>query len=168
MNPLALPIKPSLFIQKNMPLFLNRFTIFYTLDESQIQYCIHEIKSDKDVSCSIEINMDCEKKRINVLMFYPGLEQLPDTRYFSSVCFFLIIHHFTLFFHLTSNYSIFLRTKETVYNDFYSHLLDFKFLIERTLNDAMVDANCHFFPIDVDVSMITERIDSADYNGHEA
>jgi hypothetical protein len=149
--------KPSLFIQKNTPPFLDRFGIFFTIDGPQIGYCISELKSKKDISCSIEISMDREKKRIDVLMFYPGLSQLPDTHYFSAVCFFLVIHHFTLYFHLTSEYSIFLRTKPNIYNSFYAHFIDFKFSINHNGKDLLGDASCRFHPMDVDVSMITER-----------
>lgn len=151
-------LKPSLFMQENTPFFLDRFKISYSQDESQMQYCISEIKSNKNVSCSIEISMDENTKHINVLMFYPGLDQLPDTHYFSSVCFFLIIHHFTQFFHLTSQYSICLNTKRIIYNSFYSHCDDFKFVQDNDKNNEMVDATSLFHPMDVDVSMITKQL----------
>lgn len=150
-------LKPSLFIQKHTPFFLSRFKISYTQDESEIEYCISEIKTKKNVSCSIEISMDADTKRINVLMFYPGLDQLLDTHYFSSVCFFLIIHHFTQFFHLSSQYSICLKTKKIIFNSFYSHCDDFKFILCSEKNNEMVNITSFFKPLGVDVSMISEK-----------
>ncbi len=151
------PKNPSRFIQKHIPAFLERFDIDFTIDGHQIQYFVNETETKKEISCSIEVSLDKKNKRIDMLMFYPGLDRLSGTRYFSSTCFFLVMHHFMQHFHLKNDYSIFLRSELDTFDRFYAQFLDFDFLVYGMDKDHLVNASCRFQPMDVDVSMIIER-----------
>ncbi|MCB2184222.1 MAG: hypothetical protein KQH63_19525 [Desulfobulbaceae bacterium] len=155
-SPILIGYHP-LFVAEKIPLFLQRFGISFTVEGSQITYCVYEKASGKDVSCSLEICIDHPAQRINVLMFYPGLSQLLDTHYFSAACFFLVIYHFAQYFKVSADYTIHLETKVHTFNSFYARLKDFDFQILHRISDTDVELSCHFCPLVFDTSVIGQR-----------
>ncbi|MCJ7616868.1 MAG: hypothetical protein MUO43_10075, partial [Desulfobacterales bacterium] len=79
------------------------------------------------------------------------------TRYFSTVCFFMVMQHLTNFYHIEYDCQILLNTKKAVFNTFYALLKDFGFYILVSGEKDLVDIESRFLSLAMDTSMINER-----------
>lgn len=152
----SLPTEISSFMLLHIPEFSDRFGISYTIDGPQLEYFVYEKKTGLDISCSMTLSHDAKQKKIRVMTFYPGICLQQGCRYLSSVCFFLILHHFAAFNHLGSDNRILINTRKGIYDLFYSRLLDFDFQILQGEEDR-IDITSQFLPLLLDASMFDER-----------
>lgn len=151
------PTKLSAFMTSHLPDFFNYFGIYFSIDGPQIEYFVYQKKTGLDISCSLTNNFDDKAGQINVMTFYPGLWQHPGTRYFSAVCFFMVMHHFANFHHINFDCRICLNTKKGVFDTFYSLLKDFDFNIQLLGKEEQVNIESHFLFSVIDTSMFIER-----------
>ncbi len=149
--------KSSMFMANHLPVFLTNFGINFCIDGPQLEYFVYKKTTGQDISCSLTIDFDKPSGQINVMTFYPGLLLHPRTRYFSAVCFFMVLNHFANFHHITFDCRICLNTKQEVFDDFYSLLKDFDFHVMLIGKDNRVEIESCFFPLDIDTSMLIER-----------
>ncbi|AGF79396.1 hypothetical protein UWK_02865 [Desulfocapsa sulfexigens DSM 10523] len=147
----------STFITSHLPQFLDHFGINYCIDGPQIEYFVFQKITGADISCSVTINLDETAGQINVMTFYPGLLLHPKTRYFSAVCFFMILNHFANFHHIVNGCRISLNTRPEVFEHFYSLLKDFDFHVLLIGKGGQIAIESCFFPLGVDTSMLIER-----------
>ncbi|MCI5123328.1 MAG: hypothetical protein D3925_02325 [Candidatus Electrothrix sp. AR5] len=147
----------SAFMASHLQDFFNHFGVNFCIDGPQLEYFVYKKITGLDISCSLTINFDKTAEQINVMTFYPGLLLHPKTRYFSAVCFFMVLNHFANFHHITCDCKIFLKTKRDVFDNFYSLLKDFDFLVLLTGKDEQVEIESCFFPLGIDTSMFSER-----------
>ena len=157
MNAICPEAMSSFFISSHLPDFLNHFGMNFCIDGPQLEYFVYKKTTGKDISCSLTVNFDELAGQINVMTFYPGLCLHPNSRYFSAVCFFMVLNHFANFHHIHSDCRIFLKTRNEVFNDFYSLLNDFDFHVLLLGKDNSVDIESCFFPLGIDTSMLLER-----------
>ena len=148
----------STFMRSHIPEFLDRFGINYTIDGPQLEYFVYEKRSGLDISCSLTIGFDEATEEIKVMTFYPGICLQQGARYLSSVCFFLVMHHFAAFHHRESDGHILVNTRQGIYDTFYARLQDFQFHILREGEKDRIDIASPFLPILTDTSMIIERL----------
>ncbi len=147
----------SAFIDSHLSDFLDHFGIGFCVDGPQVEYFVYQKVSGKDISCSLTVNLDRDAEKINVMTFYPGLCLHPRTRYFSAVCFFMVLNHFANFHHIKCGCRILLKTRKDVFDDFYSLLKDFDFHVSLIGKDALLEIESCFLPLGIDTSMIIER-----------
>jgi len=147
----------SAFIASHLPDFLNQFGMNFCIDGPQLEYFVYQKTTGKDISCSLTVNFDEDAGQINVMTFYPGLCLHPSTRYFSAVCFFMVLNHFANFHHIKCNCRILLRTQKEVFDNFYSLLKDFDFHVSLTGKDTLVEIESCFLPLGIETSMLFER-----------
>jgi len=147
----------STFMLSHLPEFLDRFGINFTIDGPQLEYFVYEKKSGLDISCSMTLSLDAAAGQIRVMTFYPGICMQQGVRYLSSVCFFLVMHHFAAFHHLGSDRYILINTRRGIYDSFYARLQDYQFHILRGGEEDRIDIASPFLPILIDTSMVIER-----------
>ena len=157
MNDIRPDAKYSVFMSSHLPDFLNDYGINFTIDGPQLDYFVYKKTTGKDISCSLTFDFNKQAGQIDVMTFYPGLYLHPCTRYFSAVCFFMVLNHFANFHHITSECRIFLKTRSEVFYDFYSLLNDFDFHVLLSGKDNRVEIESCFFPLGIDTSMLLER-----------
>ena len=153
----------SAFMVSNLPEFFDRFGISFTIDGPQLEYFVYEKKTGLDISCSLTVSFDDTTGQISVMSFYPGLYLHPGTRYFSAVCFFMVMQHLTNFYHIECDCRILLNTKKEVFNTFYALLKDFGFYILVSGEKDLVDIESRFLSLAMDTSMINERAPVDEY-----
>lgn len=142
----------------HLPDFFNHFGINFCIDGPQLEYFVYQKITGQDISCSLTVNFDEVAAEINVMTFYPGLNLHPETRYFSAVCFFMILNHLANFYHITCDCRILLTTKKEVFTGFYSLLKDFDFHVMLIGNDERIEIESCFLPGGIDTSMFIERL----------
>jgi hypothetical protein len=147
----------SAFMASHLHAFFDRFGINYAIDGPQLEYFVYERKTGQDISCSLTVSLDEAARQINVMTFYPGLCLLHGTRYFSAVCFFIVMQHFANFHHIRSDYQILLSTGPDAFDTFYSLLKDFDFHILINGEKGLVAIQSSFLSQTMDTSMINER-----------
>ena len=147
----------STFMLSHIPEFLDRFGINFTIDGPQLEYFVYEKKSGLDISCSMTLGLEAPRGQIRVMTFYPGICMQQGARYLSSVCFFLVMHHFAAFHHLGSDGHILINTRQGIFDSFYARLKDFHFYIQRGGEEDRIDIASPFLPILTDTTMIVER-----------
>ena len=157
MNDIRPDARFSVFMSSHLPDFFNHFGINFSIDGPQLEYFVYKKPTGIDIYCSLTFNFDEPARQINVMTFYPGLWLHPSTRYFSAVCFFMVLNHFANFHHINSDCRIVLNTKKEVFNNFYSLLNDFDFHVLLIGNDNHVEIESCFFPLGYDTSMLIER-----------
>lgn len=150
------PNKVSDFMISHHHDFFDHFGINFNIDGPQLEYFVYTKKTGLDISCSITVNFDGGANQINVMTFYPGLYQFSGTRYFSAVCFFMVMQHFSSFHNIQHDCRICLNTPKLVFDNFYESLKDFDFQIELYGEENRVDIASHFLPISIDTSIILE------------
>lgn len=157
MNAPLLPVKISAFMASHLPDFLDHFEISFCVDGPQVEYFVSQKTSGLDISCSLTVSLDEATGQVHVMTFYPGLWQHPETRYFSAVCFFMVLNHFANRHHIVGDCHIHLNTRTGVFDDFYALLKDFDFHVQsRGADDHIAIESC-FFPLGLDTSMCLER-----------
>ena len=147
----------SPFIVSHLAEFFRRYGICFSVDGPQLEYFVFDRKTSLDISCSLTVAYDVVKNQIDVMTFYPGLNLHQGTRYFSAVCFFMVIQHFACFYRLTSDCLIVLNTRKPVFDTFYGLLKDFDFHLLNCIEEDRFNVESRFVPLTVDISMINER-----------
>lgn len=148
----------SAFMVSHLHDFFDRFGVSFTIDGPQLEYFVYAKNTGQDISCSLTVSVDEAAGQINCLTFYPGLCLHPGTRYFSAVCFFMVMQHFANFHHISSDQQILISTRNGVFDTFYALLKDFDFHILMTGEDGRVNIQGHFLPLVMDTSMVNERL----------
>ena len=151
------PVGLSCFMSSHLPDFFHRFGLGFCIDGPQLEYFVFQKNTGLDISCSLTVNFDGKKQQINVMTFFPGLNLHPDTHYFSAVCFYMVMHHFANFHHIKSNCTIFLNTRQVVFNTFYALLQDFDFHMLPTGKNDHVDIESQLSYRMTDTSMFAKR-----------
>lgn len=143
------------FMDIQVPSFLDRFSLSYQRDGSCIEYFLYSREKEREISTELILSYDSCSKSLNVSKFYPELYQETIHKYMSAACLFLMIHHAASVFGIHRDSFIFLETRNRVFENFYSRLKDFDFLIlhERTGDNCNVRGCYHVLP--VETSMIT-------------
>ena len=86
--------------------------------------------------------------------FYPEICQLPDSKYLSAACFYLMVQHCAGLFALDDTCHISLETVSRVSNRFYLRLGDFDFHVHGRLIGDVVELTSGIVVTTVDTSMI--------------
>jgi len=147
----------SAFMVSHLPEFFARFGINYTIDGPQLEYFVYEKKNGLDISCSLTVCRDETAGEIRMMTFYPAISLQQGCRFFSAVCFFMVMQHFANFHHIASGCQILINTRKGIFDAFYALLKDFDFHIVICGEEDRVDIQSRFLPLDMDTSMIGER-----------
>jgi len=150
----ALTHQASPFIILHLPDFLDKFGITYSNNSTQLEYYIYSKKTGLNISCSLTLSYDEALGQINIETFYPRLHVYPETRFFSAVCFYLIIQHFANFHQIKYDCCISLNTNKIIFKTFYRLLKDFDFSIKYSGRDGHVNIVSHFSTSKIDTSVI--------------
>ncbi|MFH1156704.1 MAG: hypothetical protein V1793_23115 [Pseudomonadota bacterium] len=145
------------FMTSHIPDFLGHFGIDFCIDGPQLEYYVYRKKNRADISCSLTFNYDGRADQINVMTFYPGLDQHPGTHYFSAVCFYMVVQHFVNFHNTGPGTRICLNTRKGIFDSFYASLKDFDFHILLFKEEDRVDIESRCLSMDIDTSMVLER-----------
>jgi hypothetical protein len=119
----------SLFMLKNIPLFFKRFGLTYYREGTCIEYFVRHLLSAETISSALVLSYNARNKDLHVSRFYPELRTLPDSKYLSAACFYLLIQHSAAVFALDETCHISLETVPQVSDCFYRKLGDFKFVV---------------------------------------
>lgn len=144
----------SLFMLKNVPLFFKRFGLSYYLEGACIEYFISSLLSFETISSALVVSYNPLKKDLNISRFYPELYKLPDSKYLSAACFYLMIQHSAAVFALNGRCHISLETVPKVCDCFYKKLGDFNFAVCRHGIGNVVELISDIIPSEVDTRMI--------------
>ena len=79
----------SAFMLRNVPRFLNRFDLTCNREDHRIEYFISRNLSGIKFSYALAVSHDKFKNYLHVAKFCPQLTQRDDSKYLSSVCFYL-------------------------------------------------------------------------------
>jgi len=159
MNASHSPCKVSAFMASHLPDFFKDYGLSFCIDGPQLEYFVYNKKTGSDISCSLTVNFDDDADKINVMTFCPGLFLHSGTRYFSAVCFFMVMQHFANFNKIQHACRICLNTKKAVFDSFYASLKDFDFHLEflGDKGNDRVDLESCFLSLNMDTSMVVER-----------
>ena len=150
------PHHGSPFMESQIPLFLNRFSLSYFKDARCIEYFLYSNEKTDEISKELIVSHDIFSNEINVSKFYPEIYKETLPRYMSATCFFLMMHHAASLFDIHCDCSICLETRSAVFESFYKRLKDFDFIIQRqhVCDNCHVQGCYHDFP--VEIGMIKE------------
>ncbi|MBW1739658.1 MAG: hypothetical protein JRJ42_00840 [Deltaproteobacteria bacterium] len=148
----------SNFVKKNIPRLLRRYKLSYYKENDCIEYFITDNGTKEQISYAIIFSLNRHSKQINVSRFCPELYKQIESKYLSAACFYLLIHHFANIYHLSEEYSIFLQTRPATYKKFFSRLKDFDLRIKGLKLCETAEVRGEYLPLDVDTSMIDEKI----------
>jgi len=143
---------------KNIPLFFERFGLSYYIEDSCIEYFISNLFSSETISSALIISYNSQNKDLHVSRFYPELYMLPDSKYLSAACFYLLIQHCAGVFALDDKCHISLETVKEVSDSFYRRLGDFDFRVSKNGIGNVVELASGIIITAVDTSMIKVRI----------
>ncbi len=148
----------SIFMLKNIPLFFERFCLSYYREGSCIEYFISNLFSSETISSALIISYNPQNKNLHVSRFYPELYLLPNTKYLSAACFYLLIQHCTRIFTLDDKCHISLETVQNVSDRFYRKLGDFNFFVSKNGIGNVVELVSEVNRSTMDTSMISAHI----------
>jgi hypothetical protein len=148
----------SVFMHKNIPLFLKRFSLSYFREDSCIEYFIGKPNSIETISSSLVLSYYLPKKDLHVSRFYPELYLRSNSKYLSAACFYIVIQHCTECFSLDDTCHISLETVENISDSFYRKLGDFNFNVSRHFVGNVVELVSGIVKSNVDTSIIKEHI----------
>ena len=141
-----------------MPTLLNRYDISYCKEGDCIEYFITDKQTHEQISYSLLLSLNRFSKQINVGKFFPELYKQNQSKYLSAACFYLLIHHFANIYHLVEGYGIYLHTKPSTYNKFYSLLKDFNLKIKKIILCNTAEVCDVYHKNDVDTSMVIKEV----------
>lgn len=147
----------SEFIRQTLPGLLDRYAITYLAEGDCIEYFLVDRANDEEISQNLVISLNRFARRIEIIRFYPELHKQPNTKFFSAVCFYLLVHHFARYFEISHNHKVFVRTQPEIFTRFYKSLRDFNFYPESQLANT-IDLLSDYIQTDVDTSIIEERV----------
>ncbi|MBI9074883.1 MAG: hypothetical protein JEZ02_05665 [Desulfatibacillum sp.] len=152
----------SPFMTRQVPRFLERFSLSCYEEDLCTEYFIESLSTHQTISSALVLSQNTFANNLHVSRFYPELFKLSETKYMSAVAFYLMIHHFSQTHHLNGKSQISLDTTNAVFEQFYSHLKDFHFEICRQMvghNVALLSGYSHD---EIDVGMIGHHDLNAD------
>ena len=143
------------FMEIQVPLFFQRFSLSYTKDGKCIEYFLYSKEKKHEISTALIVSHDVFSNSINVSKFYPEIYKESTSKYMSAACFFLMMHHSAALFDIHCDCGICLETKRMVFDAFYGRLKDFDFNIHRhhVSDNCNVWGHYHDFPLET--TMIT-------------
>jgi hypothetical protein len=147
----------SAFMQQHIPLLLARFAISFCREDLCIEYFITR-RTGEPISYALVLSLDIPARSVHVSRFHPELYREQSSRYLSAALFYLMIHHFAQCFGLDDSFTISLETRQGVFSEFYGRLDDFSFRIHSAGVGETVDLRSELLPLQIDTSMITERL----------
>ncbi|ACL01936.1 hypothetical protein [Desulfatibacillum aliphaticivorans] len=136
----------SPFMSQYTPRFLERFDLSFHDEGLCTEYFIETLDEHQTISSALVLSQNTFANNLHVSRFYPELAKRTNCKYMSAVAFYLMIHHFSQTHHLNNQCRISLDTTNRVFDQFYSHLLDFNFCIRRQMaggNVALISDYCH-------------------------
>lgn len=143
---------------KNIPLFFERFGLSYFREGACIEFFINPSNSPDIISSALILSYDARKKDLHVSRFYPELYRLPDSKYMSATCFYLLVQHCINVFVLDDASHISLETIEETSDRFYRKLGDFNFTVIKHGLGSVVEMMSGIMKPHLDTSMITVHI----------
>ena len=143
---------------RNIPLFFERFGLSYYREGACMEYFLHSLFSTETISTALIISYNARNKDLHVSRFYPELYQLPNSKYLSAACFYLMIQHCAEVFTLDDSCHISLETVRQVSDQFYRKLGDFNFSVHRRLIGDVVELISGIVVTTVDTSRIHLRM----------
>ena len=146
------------FMLRNIPLFFERFSLSYFKEGSCIEYFINRRCSTDIISSALILSYNPLKNDLHVSRFYPELYMLPNSKYMSATCFYLLIQHCAGVFTLDDKCHISLETVPTVSDRFYRKLGDFNFTVIKHGIGNVVELVSGIIMSPVDTSMISLHI----------
>ena len=152
----------SWFMRTNVPLLLQRYSLFFCRECSCIEYFVSERASHETISSSIVFSYSPSKADLHVSRFYPELYLQPTCKYMSATCFYLLIHHFADFFSLDDSDHISLETVPVIRDGFYKKLRDFDFHTHKACLGNVVELFSDVIRRPVDTSMVMEYVFRSD------
>lgn len=144
----------SIFMHRNIALFLERFDLSYYREDGCIEYFLRSPLSSETISTALIICYNPSSKDLHVSRFYPEIYQLPDSKYLSAACFYLMVQHCAGLLHLDETCHISLETVGRVSDRFYRRLGDFDFHVHRRMIGDVVELTSGIIVTTVDTSMI--------------
>ena len=146
------PFSP--FMTMHAPRFLERFDLSYHDEGLCTEYFIETQDDHQTISSALVLSQNTFANNLHVSRFYPELAKLTNCKYMSAVAFYLMIHHFSQTHHLNESCRISLDTTNTVFEQFYSHLLDFNFAIRRQMAGGNVALISNYRHGEINLPMI--------------
>lgn len=143
---------------RNTPLFFERFSLSYYREGSCIEYFIDGGCKSETISSALILSYCSIKNDLHVSRFYPELYLLPNSKYLSATCFYLLIQHCAVVFTLDDKFHISLETVQKVSDSFYRKLGDFNFLESKHGPGNVVELVSTVNRSSVDTSMVKEHI----------
>ena len=158
MNGLTAKRPESAFMTRNIPLFFERFCLSYYREASCIEYFISNLFTSETISSALIISYDAQNKDLHVSRFYPEIYLLPNSKYLSAACFYLLIQHCAVVFALDDKCHISLETVPEVSDSFYRRLNDFSFIVNKNSIGNVVELDSGITITTVNTSMIKVHI----------
>lgn len=143
---------------KNISLFFKRFSLSYYREGSCIEYFINKRYTTDTISSALILSYNSLRKDLHVSRFNPELYLLPNSKYLSATCFYLLIHHCVDVFTLDGSCHISLETVQNISDSFYMKLGDFNFIVSKHGVGNVVELDSRIIKSTVDTSMIREHI----------
>jgi len=152
----------SIFMQKYIPILLQRYIIDYYREGACSEYFVCERCSGSTISSSIILSYNSFKGDLHVSRFHPGLYLEINSKYMSAVCFYLTIQHCIKSYSLNSACHISLETLASISDDFYKKLKDFNFHVNKFGLGNVVELESDIVAYPVDTSMIEDHVFRSD------
>jgi hypothetical protein len=144
----------SKFMLDYIPSFWDRFRLSYYREGSCIEYYISDLHSSETISSALILSFSRQKKDLHISRFYPELYLLPNSKYLSAVCFYLIVQHCSFIFPMDEKCHISLETVKAIWDNFYRKLADFNFVVSKNTISNAVELISDMIATAVDTSMI--------------
>ena len=144
----------SIFMHRHIPLFLARFDLSYYREGACIEYFLRSLLTAETISTALIICYNPSNKDLHVSRFYPEINPLPNSKYLSAACFYLMIQHCAGLLHLDDTCHVSLETVRQVSDRFYRRLGDFDFHVHRRMIGDVVELTSGIIVTTVDTSMI--------------
>ncbi len=100
------------------------------------------------------LSWDTRAKGLYISKFYPRLYLESASKYLSAACFYLMIFHAVHEFHLKDECMVWLETDCGVFQDFYSKLKEFDFVVSRSRVGGRVCLKGVFHDLSLDIRPI--------------
>jgi hypothetical protein len=143
---------------RNVPRFLKRFDLTYNREDCCIEYFICQHMSGITFSYALAVSHDKIRNHLHVAKFCPQLTQRIDSKYLSSVCFYLMIYHAFNCFLPNGACHITLETQTRIYEGFYRKLKDFNFHTLKRELGGVVELISDLRPLVVQTDMIYQHV----------
>lgn len=148
----------SEFMRTHIPLFFDRFSLSFYREGPCIEYFVSDLLTSETISSALILSFDRRHHDLHVSRFYPEIYLLPNAKYLSAVCFYLLVQHCASVFALDEQYHISLETVQRINDGFYRKLGDFNFVVCKHAVSDVVELVSEIMVTATDTSMIKLRI----------